>query len=190
MSEKNKLGWYLKVVSVTAVSALMLSGCTPSEPEPSPPLVGSAELTTKAPASDQPEPSGESSAPPSPSASASRWEDEDHPPDGPQAPELGEWEPVVDAFAKEWANDTGGHAGWLKRMRPYITDELYEGFESTDPMWILNMDYDSFVESDLTRDKEVMARRVNLRYDGDKKPKTTIVVEIQDNGEWLVSAVI
>lgn len=155
----------------------------------SPPPVGTVDLNTKAPEETPPEGDDQTHSPSAAPTTSWQVEDFDHPPDGPQAPQIGDWEPVVNSFAKEWANDTGGHDGWLKRMRPYITDDLYEGFESTDPMWIQSMEFRSADET-TTFNKDVAARRVDLFFKGRDKPAATVVVAIQDNGEWLVSAML
>lgn len=51
----------------------------------------------------------------------------------PQAPTPEtDWRPVAEGFAKAWASTEGGRDAWLERLRPYVNDSTYQGFEFTD----------------------------------------------------------
>lgn len=55
------------------------------------------------------------------------------PGDNPQAPTpTADWEPVAQGFGEAWANTDGGRDAWLERLRPYVNDTTYQGFEYTD----------------------------------------------------------
>lgn len=55
------------------------------------------------------------------------------PGDNPQAPTpTADWEPVAQGFGEAWANTDGGRDTWLERLRPYVNDTTYQGFEYTD----------------------------------------------------------
>ncbi|MEH0110613.1 hypothetical protein V6N00_12955 [Tersicoccus sp. MR15.9] len=51
---------------------------------------------------------------------------------GPQAPQLQDYETAAMAFATAWADPSVGKAAWLARLRPMVTDEVYQGLTASD----------------------------------------------------------
>lgn len=148
----------LALIGVLSLSvALGLTGCQKEEKKPGgekPTATISAEPgggsqtpqspsggtggVTATPDATSSEPSGGTQAPSTPPPSTSPgiptqspMEDQ-HLGNGPQAPEEQAPDPVIDKFAKAYANTAQGRTVWLKGLRPLVTDDLYQGFEDTD----------------------------------------------------------
>lgn len=100
-----------------------------------------------------------------------------------------DWEPVAQGFGEAWANTEGGRDAWLQRIRPYVNDAMYQGFEYTDFERYVTDRQMERVELDGTGDSRYDIR-ANIFYVGDDPQKPSVTIWLSPTGENLQYQVV
>lgn len=99
-----------------------------------------------------------------------------------QGPALGDWQPVAEQFATNWANPDGGKDAWLKRLRPLTNDKAYNGLKRTGESAILDLE---FVSLD-TQFSDTSTAVTDATYSQANQPVLRIGLAPKNDGEWQV----
>lgn len=93
---------------------------------------------------------------------------------------------TIKNFANAWASPGDDKMEWLTSMRPYVTDELYDGFTDTGLQFVPT---DSFLEADYTEEFDRGYSKFNAEFkDGGRLLDG--ILELQPDGTWLVAKVV
>ncbi|MCC3292824.1 hypothetical protein [Arthrobacter sp. zg-Y1110] len=163
-------------VQPTAAPTAVLGG-GPEGPTASPTGSGSPEATEGA----QDGTGGPDVSTPQPSETP---ELEIHVGNNQQAIEETDWRVNADAFSEAWANPEGGKEAWLKRLRPYVTDELYKSFGYTD---IRNIPSDTLRSNSPMEEGGGTLSFQAIYADGGNRFNG--LMQIQPDGTWLMSTI-
>lgn len=99
----------------------------------------------------------------------------------PQAPSEKPWRPYADAFGTAWVNLDGGKDAWLARLKPLVSEGLYDGFTSTDINAIPIDTYESVtIIEESPMSKTLRGYLVNNGHFYNAR------LTIQHDGTWLV----
>jgi hypothetical protein len=101
-----------------------------------------------------------------------------------QAPEIGDWKPVAEGFAKAWANPSVGGKKWRAAIKPYLTSDAYDAMSSAD---IENVPQWKFSHATQTASYD-QSNTVNLAYEENSKGAKLKMI-ILSNGDWLIDEV-
>lgn len=101
-----------------------------------------------------------------------------------QAPEVAEWKPVAEGFAKAWANPSVGEKKWRAAIKPYMTTD---GFDAMSAAAIENVPQWKFESATQTASYD-QSNTVNLAYKEDPKGAKLKMI-ILSNGDWLIDEV-
>lgn len=99
-----------------------------------------------------------------------------------QGPSLGDWQPVAEQFATNWANPDGGKDAWLKRLRPLTNDKAYNGLKRTGESAILDLEFVS-LDTQFSDDSTAVTDATYSRSD---QPVLRIGLAPTNTGEWQV----
>lgn len=166
--------------SITSVAS---AGDT-STSSPTPSVSATADATaTQSPTSSSSETAqAAATAPPAPTAEPTpKYTVGTHP----QAPEPDRWISYAEDFAAAWGDDTGGKEAWLARLKPHVTQKLYDGFALTDERAILHDTYGgvNIIEESPTQTSfSAWYEEAGTVMDG--------LAVLQPDGSWLVDKVV
>ena len=77
---------------------------------------------------------------------------------------LGDWRPTARGFAEAWANPDGGKDAWLGRMKPMLTDEMYNRFKNTNENQIEDLNYEGLSVYSENENEEI----IDISYEGQR----------------------
>lgn len=168
------------VPSITATAGAATSAPSSSAT----PTATATASATQGPSGSTSSPSPAATAAPSPSATAAAAASEASRivGDQPMAPEVQNWRPYAEKFSQAYGNTTGGKEAWLARLRPYVTDKLYEGFKTTD---ISRVTPGSFQTVNTLTEENAYSTFV-ARY-SDRGP-IEVLIQVQNDGSWKVNS--
>lgn len=99
-----------------------------------------------------------------------------------QTPDIQPWEDYAESFSIAWADTSGGKDAWLKRLDPYITDELHDSYTYTDIRALYD---DTFVQ--ITADEEDKAAYKIFTAEYEKNGRLFQgLITLQPDGSWKV----
>lgn len=103
---------------------------------------------------------------------------------GPQNVEVQNWRRFAEKFGQAYGNTAGGKDAWLARMRPYITDSLYEGFSVTDISRVEKLTFSGV--NKMVEENAYSTFTVNYK----EKPEFIDgLIQVQNDGSWKVAKV-
>jgi hypothetical protein len=96
--------------------------------------------------------------------------------------------PAVTEFSKQWANPDGGHAAWLARLRPVITDDANDVLGSTAIEAVLPLEFEKVVIEKNAAQLASNFYRFVASYKGCGEVLEG-TAQPQPDGSWLVNTV-
>jgi hypothetical protein len=187
------------VVVISLIVILVKQGASADQAAAPVPAVTAtaAAASPKATASTKPSASASASAAPSTSSAATPTaaasEKPSATPSPTEAPLVGttnqsvsvqNWRPFAEKFSAAYGNTAGGKAAWLARMRPLVTDDLYEGFKLAD---ISRVQALTFTSVNTTVEENAYAT-FTANY-SEKAKYIDGLIQVQNDGSWKVHKV-